>query len=185
MQVKLVVAKGSSRKQAIELRSAETVIGRRRGCDVRVSASQVSRRHCLLSVHEGYVTVQDLDSVNGTYVNGVRIEGKRTVQPGDRLDIGPVTFVVDYVPSGTPAAAQEPVAAEVLPGAELEVLPAVEEAESPFAFVNDAEALDELELVDEDTDYVPKEAEEIEEVLPVDEDEGDDRGRPRRPGRRS
>jgi pSer/pThr/pTyr-binding forkhead associated (FHA) protein len=179
MQVKLVVAKGSNHKQTIQLKSSETVIGRRRGCDVRISSSQVSRRHCLLSLHAGSVVVQDLDSVNGTFINGQRVLGKRMVRPGDRLDVGPISFVVDYAP-GSPGAAMEQ--AVQSPGAELEVLPAVEEGASPFAFNNDEEPLDELELVEEDTEHVAEQVqrrqparqqpvEEIAEVLPVDEDE--------------
>jgi predicted component of type VI protein secretion system len=180
MQVKLVVARGARQKQTIALRSAETVIGRRRGCDVRISSSQVSRRHCLLSLHAGSVTVEDLDSVNGTYVNGERISGKRMVRPGDRLEVGPVCFVVEY-PTLDAAAVQGPGAA-LAPGAELEVLPAVEEGAAPFAF-HEAEALDELELVEEDTEQAPQkpkraqpaareEPEEPLEALPVDEEEG-------------
>ena len=179
MEVNLVVAKGPAQRRVLRLRSAETVIGRRQDCELRIASSEVSRRHCLLSVHDGYVMVQDLDSVNGTFVNGQRVEGKQRVHPGDRLDIGPICLVVDYVESSAPRAA---VAAppDEAPLEELEVLPAIEDGASPFAFVNDVEPLDDLPLAEEDTDDVPREAgraaaarqeEEIEEVLPVLEDE--------------
>jgi pSer/pThr/pTyr-binding forkhead associated (FHA) protein len=180
MDVKLVVIKGSRHKQIIALRSTETLIGRRRGCDIRIGSSRVSRRHCLLSLHAGSVMVQDLDSVNGTFVNGQRVVGKRLVRPGDRLDVGPVSFAVNYVMSRSAPAQEAPPA----PAAELNVLPAVEEGGSPFAF-HEEEPLDELELVEEDTEYVPEEPEQrqpavhqvsdsIEEVLPVEEGEEDD-----------
>src|SRR5208282_2646842 len=96
MEVRLVMESGGSRKRALRLRSAETIIGRRHDCDLRIKSAEVSRRHCLVSIHDGYVTVEDLDSVNGTFLNGKRVLAKQTVRPGDYLEIGPARFVVEY-----------------------------------------------------------------------------------------
>src|SRR5262245_56303103 len=57
---------------------------------------EVSRRHCVVRVRDGYVTVRDLKSSNGTQLNGEEVEGEQVVRPGDRLRVGPVTFVVEY-----------------------------------------------------------------------------------------
>src|SRR5207244_4199000 len=76
--------------------SEETIVGRRRDCDLRIRSSEVSRRHCLLSFQDGVLHVEDLDSVNGTFVNGVRVSGRQVVRPGDRLDVGPIQFLVEY-----------------------------------------------------------------------------------------
>ena len=40
--------------------------------------------------------IEDLDSANGTFVNGERIMERQVLCPGDRLRVGPVTFVVEY-----------------------------------------------------------------------------------------
>ncbi len=96
MDVTLTIAQGTSRARRIRLRSAETIIGREKGCDLRIPSAEVSRRHCLLSYANGRLTVEDLDSSNGTYVNEVRVQGRTPVQAGDRLQIGPITFTVDY-----------------------------------------------------------------------------------------
>jgi pSer/pThr/pTyr-binding forkhead associated (FHA) protein len=57
----------------------------------------VSRLHCRLLVGaDGLVRVEDLGSVNGTLINGTPIHGLEVVRPGDRLGLGPVTFVVEY-----------------------------------------------------------------------------------------
>src|SRR5262245_10387005 len=96
MIVKLIVQKGGKATQAFRLRSEETIIGRRRGCDVGIPSEAVSRRHCLISVRNGGVTVEDLASVNGTFVNGKRLGSKQLLYPGDRLEVGPVTFVIQY-----------------------------------------------------------------------------------------
>jgi pSer/pThr/pTyr-binding forkhead associated (FHA) protein len=45
---------------------------------------------------DGLVRVEDLQSANGTFINGTQIHGLEIVRPGDRLGLGPVTFVVEY-----------------------------------------------------------------------------------------
>jgi pSer/pThr/pTyr-binding forkhead associated (FHA) protein len=96
MNVQLVVQNGSRGTRVLKLQCEETVIGRRQDCDLRIPSTDVSRRHCLLSMHDGCLNVEDLDSVNGTFVNGRRISGRQIVMPGDRVQIGPVTFVAEY-----------------------------------------------------------------------------------------
>lgn len=95
MEVRLVIKKGATRSKVIKLRNTETIVGRRNDCDLRIESSAVSRRHCLLRVHGGKLTIEDLDSINGTLVNGEKVKGKATLKPGDKLQIGPVTFHVE------------------------------------------------------------------------------------------
>src|SRR5207244_5197864 len=59
-------------------------------------SAAVSRRHCVLRIDNGSVNVEDLDSVNGTFINGQRVVGKQVLRPGDRLEIGPLQFMVEY-----------------------------------------------------------------------------------------
>ncbi len=96
MDVQLEVVGGTTKRQSLRLRSAETIIGRQHGCDLRIPSASVSRRHCRLSVQDGFLMVEDLDSANGTFVNGERVATTTAVKPGDKLEIGPVTFVVKY-----------------------------------------------------------------------------------------
>lgn len=96
MKVSLVVKKGSKKAQVIDLRGRSTLLGRMKGCDVRIPSKSVSRHHCKLRIKYDYLLVEDLDSANGTFVNGERIEGKKVVRPNDLLQIGPVVFVVKY-----------------------------------------------------------------------------------------
>jgi hypothetical protein len=42
------------------------------------------------------LTVEDLNSSNGTFLNGERVLGSEAVRPGDHLQVGPLTFVVEY-----------------------------------------------------------------------------------------
>ncbi len=96
MEVKLVVVKGSRQAQAIALRDPETIVGRHKGCGLRIPSAEVSRRHCRLSLQNDYLTIEDLNSSNGCYLNGTRVRGVEIVRPGDQLEIGPVTFRVEY-----------------------------------------------------------------------------------------
>ena len=68
------------------------VVGRARDCELRVPLPCVSRRHCRLEIDgRGTVWVRDLGSLNGTWVNGRRVERAR-LGAGDRLRIGPAVF---------------------------------------------------------------------------------------------
>jgi predicted component of type VI protein secretion system len=155
MQVKLIVKKGTKRARVVNLQSAETIIGRRHDCDLRILSSQVSRRHCLLSIHEGVLSVEDLDSVNGTFVNGKRVAGKQTLHPNDVLEIGPLRFAVDFEPTDE-ALEVLPVAGKNKPG-------------NDFVFNDDDEELDALPVVDEDTELLKDKG-----SLATVKDDGDD-----------
>src|SRR5947209_7266399 len=96
MEVRLVIEQGKTRKRTFHLSHDEGVIGRQSGCAIRIPSPEVSRRHCVLRVRNGYVTVEDLKSSNGTQLNGEDVKGAQVVRPGDRLRIGPVTFIVEY-----------------------------------------------------------------------------------------
>src|SRR5713101_1995433 len=96
MNVQLIVNKGAARGRKVQLRHEITVVGRRRDCNLCIPSSEVSRRHCLLHFHDEYLTVEDLKSINGTYLNDQKVVDKSVVYPGDRLGIGPVHFTVQY-----------------------------------------------------------------------------------------
>lgn len=96
MNVRLVLERRRKRVWTTELRGPEATLGRALGCTIRVPSSEVSRMHCRLRVENGVVTVEDLESVNGTFLNGQRVRDIEIVSPGDRLELGPVTFVVEY-----------------------------------------------------------------------------------------
>ncbi len=147
MDVKLVMEKGSTKRQTWHLHHKDTVVGRRRDCDLRILSSEVSRRHCLLHIDDGYVNVEDLDSINGTFVNGSRVVGKQLLRPGDHLEVGPLQFIVEYEPppgqdvqDQRPSPAQEPGAVEGAREHEVyDVLPLVDEkSKSDLAEEEDA-----------------------------------------------
>ena len=65
----------------------QILIGRDPSCNVVLNSPNVSRHHALLD-SDGYnVTITDLNSTNGTYVNGVRINSQTILQPNDVVAI--------------------------------------------------------------------------------------------------
>lgn len=68
-------------------------LGRAAGADFIVEAALVSRVHCrLTALPDGGLEVRDLDSTNGTYVNGQRVDAVRLAS-GDRVQVGRVELV--------------------------------------------------------------------------------------------
>jgi uncharacterized RDD family membrane protein YckC len=106
MLVKLVAVKGAGARREILLKRPRTVIGRKTGCSIRIPSALVSRTHCEVLMTDGrHVTVRDLGSANGTFVNGSRIR-ERQLRSGDQLGVGPITFLVQV--SGTPKPSDAP-----------------------------------------------------------------------------
>jgi pSer/pThr/pTyr-binding forkhead associated (FHA) protein len=70
------------------VRTPECSIGRSHECDLRLACPMVSRRHCELIVRGQELTVRDLNSRNGTFVNGLRVTGERRLLSGDELEMG-------------------------------------------------------------------------------------------------
>ena len=74
----------------------DIVVGRGSECNLRLSAPQISRRHCFLRINADSATITDLESSNGTYLNGTRLSaGKRyKLKDGAALSVGPIEFIV-------------------------------------------------------------------------------------------
>lgn len=68
-------------------------MGRSSGAEFMVDAALVSRLHCRLSAGTTELQVDDLDSTNGTFVNGARVTCSK-LKEGDRLGVGRVELVI-------------------------------------------------------------------------------------------
>ncbi len=94
MEVKLVVVGGRHAGKEIPVTGPQFLIGRGEKCQLRPQSDMVSREHCAIVIEEGSVSVRDLGSRNGTFVNDQRVQGTRKLHGGDRLKIGPLEFEV-------------------------------------------------------------------------------------------
>jgi DNA-binding winged helix-turn-helix (wHTH) protein len=70
------------------LRSGEQVIGRGRGAAIPLYNSLTSRHHARITVNGKKVSVEDLGSKNGTFVNGHRVVKPTELKVGDQIQIG-------------------------------------------------------------------------------------------------
>src|SRR6266851_19505 len=64
------------------------LIGRATDCDLVVSRAEVSAHHCVLTQAGPDFVLEDLDSANGTLVNGRRITSRTPVTPADQITLG-------------------------------------------------------------------------------------------------
>ncbi len=93
----LVVRKGPQAGERFFVDQDEITIGRDPGCDVFLNDITVSRRHATLRMAAGVVSIEDAGSLNGTYVNGVRVD-EAVIGEGDTVQIG--KFVMGCVSGG-------------------------------------------------------------------------------------
>jgi FHA domain len=92
----VVVTSGPETGRRVEL-DLEVAIGRQ-DTDLVVEDPEVSRRHAVLRRSDGSVIVEDLDSTNGTFVNGERIRSPIAVGPGDQIRVGQTTLEIEPDP---------------------------------------------------------------------------------------
>lgn len=83
---------GPKRGVRIEITESCTV-GRLSSADVQLIDEKVSREHCRFTVASGAVTVADLGSHNGTFVNGEQLTGPKALVAGDEVAVGDSLFV--------------------------------------------------------------------------------------------
>ena len=86
----------------LRLKPGANIVGRGEDCTVILDVVGVSRRHARITVLESRSTLEDLGSKNGTSRNGVRIQAPVELREGDRVRIGPLTFVFRSAPQPVP-----------------------------------------------------------------------------------
>ena len=93
MWVLRTVAEGLPEKTFRIMPGAIRTLGRAAGADFIVDAALVSRVHCrFTAMPDGGLEIRDLESTNGTFVNGERTEVAR-LSPGDKVQIGRVEVI--------------------------------------------------------------------------------------------
>lgn len=77
------------------LREGETIVGRDEASDIRLDDVSVSRRHARFVLNGDTLTVEDLNSTNGTLVNGRKRAGAVHLRAGDTIKVGAVKARLD------------------------------------------------------------------------------------------
>lgn len=100
---RLIMRRGPTAGAIFELATDDISIGRGRKNQIVIHDNEVSREHCrLIRLMDDY-EVQDLNSSNGTFVNGLRVTSNWMLQPGSLVELGDsITLEYDRYPTGVP-----------------------------------------------------------------------------------
>jgi pSer/pThr/pTyr-binding forkhead associated (FHA) protein len=89
---KLISISGANRGQSYVL-SEKTTLGRKEDNNIVLSSSKISKNHCVLEIKNNELIVKDLNSSNGTFVNGFLVQEKKLIS-GDQILVGNFVFQV-------------------------------------------------------------------------------------------
>ena len=92
MSPRIVAISGPLKRSVFPITESEFTLGRDAANQACLEDDLVSRRHCSIRLQDGVVLLSDLESRNGTFVNGARVS-KKVLEHGDRLKIGSSRFV--------------------------------------------------------------------------------------------
>jgi len=93
--LKLVISDNEGTTTVVPFVRDEISIGRKDGNTIRLTERNISRRHCTFERVNGSYRVRDHGSYNGVIVNGTKIDGESQIKPGDQLQIGDYTLLVE------------------------------------------------------------------------------------------
>ncbi len=93
MQLTLVMVKADGTSKEVEVNSLPASVGRGDTCRFRIPLPSISRTHFEFYLEDDELMIRDLESRNGTFVNGERIT-KQELVPGDLVAVGPCVMVV-------------------------------------------------------------------------------------------
>ncbi len=89
-------------ERSIPLADGEHLIGRDPAATIWIDSSTVSRRHATITVSGNSITIEDLGSRNGTFVNDCRLGGVSSLAHNDEVRIGPSRLIVRSAPTSEP-----------------------------------------------------------------------------------
>ena len=102
----------------------QLVLGRGHA-DIVIDDAEISRRHALMSKRDGAIEIEDLDSLNGTWVNEQRIASAVRLAPGDVIRLGQTTIEVNAPRPAVTEYEQRPLIEPDVAPAPLETPPSV------------------------------------------------------------
>jgi serine phosphatase RsbU (regulator of sigma subunit) len=101
----LLIVQGPEAGQKYPLTNSATILGRQADAAVCLAAKAVSRQHAQITQREGAFFLEDLESSNGTFLNGKRLPARQpvAVTERDRVQIGPYTLSLCPEPTLSPS----------------------------------------------------------------------------------
>src|SRR5690349_1978580 len=102
---KLVVLSEGLTGQSYELKVDKTTIGRVEDNTFQITQPSISSHHCEVLLRGNDVVIKDLNSTNGTFINGQQVTGEGVLKPGQVLRLGQVDIRLESPATATAAAA--------------------------------------------------------------------------------
>jgi pSer/pThr/pTyr-binding forkhead associated (FHA) protein len=109
---RLVITTGTGEGREFKLRSKAT-LGRAPDNDIILEDPKVSRHHAVIALTEGRYSMTDLESANGTFVNGIRIRESHPLRAKDVISLGDTELTFYEVPPSAKTALTQPAAQPV------------------------------------------------------------------------
>lgn len=89
----LAVILGADAGKVFRIDKPRVILGRGAGCDIQLTDSEVSRRHAMLEIRGDEVSIKDLGSTNGTFVDGVKVN-QATLESQQEFSLGTTTLML-------------------------------------------------------------------------------------------
>lgn len=114
--MKLVIIAGPDQGRSFPLAPGRTTLGRAEDVTIQLPSSQLSRRHCALTLADGRVTLEDLGSANGTWLGPQKVTQALELSSGMQFQIGEFVLAVMDDGSAVQSAGGPPMGAGAWPG---------------------------------------------------------------------
>jgi len=105
---KLVVLSEGMTGQSYELKVDKTTVGRVEDNTFQIAQPSISSHHCEVLLRGNDVVIKDLNSTNGTFINGQQITGEAVLKPGEVLRLGQVEIRLETGAGAASAAGAKP-----------------------------------------------------------------------------
>ena len=92
MHALLIVKEGPNRGEVFEIANGDTTLGRGPTSTIQIVDDKTSRQHAVITVGKKDTTLRDLDSKNGTCINGILCSEKKLFH-GDEIHVGDTRFI--------------------------------------------------------------------------------------------
>lgn len=97
-RIRMRIKTGRTSEQNIEVTlTSSLIVGRSDSCDVYIDDTKMSRQHFVIEKDENHYYIMDLQSSNGTTLNGIRVNARQPLKCGDRIVAGLSDIYIMYL----------------------------------------------------------------------------------------
>ena len=91
-----ILSGGSEEREKTVYINGSAIVGRGTGCDIFIDDGTLSRQHFVIEYTRGEFYIQDLETTNGTFLNGIKVTHRRRIEKGDVLRAGDLEMIIRW-----------------------------------------------------------------------------------------